>query len=203
MTDLKTKKEMLKKIYADMDELKPYWELYYQLSHEADKLSQDITSSERSRRLDKLSQKTQYQPCAYPGMGYSGQDGSAVFDDRDTVFSAIQAGASGYVLKGSTPREIVEALFELENGGAPMSPKIARAVIREFQESKVEEQYLLTPREQQILKGLETGLTYTELGDILSISPHTVHSHIKRIYEKLHAVDRKSALIQARRKGLI
>ena len=89
MTDLKTKKEMLKKIYADMDELKPYWELYYQLSHEADKLSQDITSSERSRRLDKLSQKTQYQPCAYPGMGYSGQDGSAVFDDRDTA-DAVQ-----------------------------------------------------------------------------------------------------------------
>lgn len=82
-----------------------------------------------------------------------------IFDDRDTVFAAIKAGASGYLLKGSTPREIVESLFELAGGGAPMTPKIARAVIREFQETRVEEQYLLTVREQQILKGLEDGLT--------------------------------------------
>ena len=126
-----------------------------------------------------------------------------IFDDRDTVFAAIKAGASGYLLKGSSPREIVEALAELSEGGAPMTPKIARAVIREFQESKVDEQYLLSVREQQILKGLEGGLTYQELGDSLHISPHTVHSHIKHIYEKLHAVDRKSALIHARKKGLL
>ncbi len=126
-----------------------------------------------------------------------------VFDDRDTVFAAIKAGASGYVLKGSTPREIIEAIFELHGGGAPMTPKIARAVIREFQDAKVEEQFLLTAREKEILKGLEKGLTYIELGDNLNISAHTVHSHVKRIYEKLHAVDRASALTLARKKGII
>lgn len=126
-----------------------------------------------------------------------------IFDDRETVFAAIKAGASGYVLKGSTPREIVEALFDLHGGGAPMTPKIARAIIRELQDTRIDEQYLLTPREQQVLKGLESGLSYVELGDLLSISPHTVHSHIKRIYEKLHAADRTSALVQARKKGII
>ena len=62
-----------------------------------------------------------------------------VFEDRENVFSAIKAGASGYILKGSSPREIVEAIHEINKGGAPMSPKIARKVIHEFQDETVEE----------------------------------------------------------------
>lgn len=126
-----------------------------------------------------------------------------VFDNRDTVFSALKAGASGYILKGSTPRELVEAIQGLAAGGAPMSPKIARAVIREFQHDGVSEHFLLTSREKEILKGMEKGYTYKELGDKLSISPHTIHSHIKNIYEKLHARNRKDALTKARKKGII
>ena len=126
-----------------------------------------------------------------------------VFDSRDTVFAAIKAGASGYILKGSTPRELVEALTSLHEGGAPMSPKIARAVICEFQERRVEEQYLLSPREREILMYLEEGSTYNEIAEYLCISPHTVHTHIKNIYEKLHAKGRQEALIAARRKGII
>lgn len=126
-----------------------------------------------------------------------------VFDNRDTVFSALKAGASGYILKGSTPRELVEAIQGLAAGGAPMSPKIARAVIREFQHDAVNEHFLLTSREKEILKGMEQGHTYKELGDKLSISPHTIHSHIKNIYEKLHARNRKDALTKARKKGII
>ncbi len=126
-----------------------------------------------------------------------------VFDNRDTVFSALKAGASGYILKGSTPRELVEAIQGLAAGGAPMSPKIARAVIQEFQHDSVSEHFLLSAREKEILKGMEQGFTYKELGSKLSISPHTIHSHIKNIYEKLHAKNRKDALTKARKKGII
>ena len=126
-----------------------------------------------------------------------------VFDSRDAVFSAIKAGASGYLLKGCTPRELIEALHDLNAGGAPMSPKIARSVIREFQDRAVENQYILTPREKQILLGLEEGLTYFEVGENLHISRHTVHTHIKNIYDKLHAKSREEALVKARKKGII
>jgi DNA-binding NarL/FixJ family response regulator len=126
-----------------------------------------------------------------------------IFDNRDTVYAAIKAGASGYVLKGATPRELVEALHDLHQGGAPMSPRIARAVIRDLQEAGVDEQYLLSPREREILLRLEKGLTYTEVGTELCISPHTVHTHVKNIYEKLHATGRRDALLKARKKGVI
>jgi len=126
-----------------------------------------------------------------------------VFDDRETVFSAIKAGASGYILKGSTPRELIDALHTLAKGGSPMSPKIARKVIREFQDEGVDEQYLLSHRETEIVREVENGLTYKDIATKLSISPHTVHTHIKNIYEKLHAKDRQGALVAARKKGII
>lgn len=126
-----------------------------------------------------------------------------VFDNREIVFSALKAGASGYLLKGSSPKHIVEAVENLCAGGAPMSPKIARAVIREFQEEGIEEQYLLTTRETEILKLLDKGYSYKIIADQCCISPHTVNSHIKKIYEKLHASDRQDALIKARRKGIV
>jgi DNA-binding NarL/FixJ family response regulator len=126
-----------------------------------------------------------------------------VFDDRETVFSAIKAGASGYILKGSSPRELIDALHTLAKGGAPMSPKIARKVIREFQGEGVDVQYLLSHREKEIVQEIENGLTYKDIAAKLSISPHTVHTHIKNIYEKLHAKDRQGALVAARKKGII
>jgi DNA-binding NarL/FixJ family response regulator len=126
-----------------------------------------------------------------------------VFDDRETVFSAIKAGASGYILKGSTPRELIDALHTLAKGGSPMSPKIARKVIREFQDEGVDEQYLLSHRETEIVREIENGLTYKDIAARLNISPHTVHTHIKNIYEKLHAKDRQGALVAARKKGII
>jgi two-component system NarL family response regulator len=95
---------------------------------------------------------------------------------------------------------MVHTIFE---GGAPMSPKIARAVIGEFQDVESVEQYLLTPREKEILMELEKGFTYKELAEKLSISHHTIHSHIKKIYEKLHAKSRRDALTTARKKGII
>ncbi|HAR45555.1 MAG: DNA-binding response regulator [Nitrospirae bacterium GWC2_57_13] len=126
-----------------------------------------------------------------------------VYEDRDSVFSAIKAGASGYILKGSTPRELVEALYNVHQGGSPMSPKIARKVIREFQDESIQEQYFLSHRETEIVKSIEQGMSYKEIADRFSISPHTVHSHIKHIYEKLQAKDRQDALVKARKKGII
>jgi two-component system NarL family response regulator len=127
-----------------------------------------------------------------------------VFEDRENVFSAIKAGASGYILKGSSPREIVEAIHEIHKGGAPMSPKIARKVIHEFQDENIEEQqYILSQRERDILKCVEQGLTYKEISLRLNISSHTVHTHIKNIYEKLQAKDRGEALVKARKTGMI
>ena len=126
-----------------------------------------------------------------------------VFDDRETVFSAIKAGASGYLLKGSTPRELIDALHTLAKGGSPMSPKIARKVIREFQDEGIDEQYFLSHRETEIVKEIENGLSYKDIAVKLAISPHTVHTHIKNIYEKLHAKDRQGALVAARKKGII
>jgi len=126
-----------------------------------------------------------------------------VFEDREMVFSAIKAGASGYILKGSSPREVIESIHALYKGGAPMSPKIARKIIHEFQDDVVSEQYLLTQREKEIVKRVEEGLTYKEIGERLSISTHTVHTHIKNIYEKLQAKDRNDAIIKARKRGII
>lgn len=126
-----------------------------------------------------------------------------VFEDRENVFSAIKAGASGYILKGSSPREIVEAIHEVHKGGAPMSPKIARKVIHEFQDESVSDQYILSLREKNIVKCIEEGLTYKEISYRLGISSHTVHTHIKRIYEKLHAKNRIDALAKARKTGVI
>jgi len=126
-----------------------------------------------------------------------------IFEDRETVFSAIKAGASGYILKGSTPRELIESLNSLYRGGAPMSPKIARKVIQEFQDETVSESSLLSHREKEIVRGIEQGLTYKNIAEKFFISPHTVHTHIKNIYEKLQAKDRPEAISKARRKGLI
>ncbi len=126
-----------------------------------------------------------------------------VFEDRENVFSAIKAGASGYILKGSSPREIVEAIHAIHKGGAPMSPKIARKIIHEFQDESAGDQYVLSQREKDIVKCIEQGLTYKEISLRLKISSHTVHTHIKNIYEKLQAKDREEALLKARKTGII
>jgi two-component system NarL family response regulator len=126
-----------------------------------------------------------------------------IYEDRDTVFAAIKAGASGYILKGSSPRELLEALLSLSQGGAPMSPKIARKVIREFQSVTGDDESPLSHREVEILKSIDHGLSYKEIADRFCISPHTVHTHIKNIYEKLQAKGRQEAISKARKKGLI
>ena len=126
-----------------------------------------------------------------------------VFEDKNTIFSALKAGATGYVLKGASPRELMEAIINQYEGGVPMSPRIARAVIKEFQGMDDKEEFLLTPRETEILKGVEQGYTYNEIADKCNISRNTVHTYIKKIYKKLHAKNRHDAILRARKKGLL
>ena len=127
-----------------------------------------------------------------------------VHADRAMVFEAIVAGASSYVLKGISAGELLDAVRELRAGGAPMSPKIARDVIAAFrQQGTVAERYALSAREKDVLRGLEDGLSYKEVASDLHLSTHTVHSHIKRIYEKLHATSKAEALAKARLRGML
>jgi DNA-binding NarL/FixJ family response regulator len=125
-----------------------------------------------------------------------------VSEDDDTVFSALKAGAVGYLLKAAQPIQIITALDEIKAGGSPMSPSIARKVLREFQSSPVREALpgILSPlssRETEILELLYKGLSFLEIGDKLFISPHTVHTHIKKIYTKLHVNSRSEAIYEA------
>lgn len=103
-----------------------------------------------------------------------------VSENRDDVFSAIKAGACGYLLKGTSPRELIESLHELMQGGAPMTPRIARKVIMALQKQDPAAN-VLTAREREILQSVDRGLSYKEIADHLSISPNTVHTHIKNI----------------------
>ena len=123
-------------------------------------------------------------------------------ENKGTVFQAIKAGACGYLLKSTSPRELIESLQQLYDGGAPMSPRIARQVITEIHGNDSAKS-LLTARETEILLSLDKGLSYKEIGAGLNISPHTVHTHIKKIYEKVEACNRDEALSKARRLGWI
>lgn len=131
-----------------------------------------------------------------------------VSEEDETVFSALKAGATGYILKTAQPQQIIAALDEIRAGGSPMSPSIARKVLREFQgtPADVELQEIISPlssRETEILDLLYRGFNFTQIGDKLFISPHTVHTHIKKIYTKLHVNSRSQAIYEAVQKKLI
>ena len=125
-----------------------------------------------------------------------------ICEDRATVFAALKAGAFGYVLKGDSPQMLVESLRELALGGSPMSPSIARQVIREFHPAD-EDGEALTAREGAVLKLVAEGRLYKEIAEAFGLSTHTVHSHIKRIYGKLHAHGRTDAVEKAREAGIL
>ncbi len=119
-----------------------------------------------------------------------------VYDDPDKIFQALCAGATGYLLKQTPLLKIKEAVTILLEGGAPMSPGIARKVVAYFNPKSTEElQEKITPREAQILQAIEEGLTNKEVAIRLSISTETVKSHIKNIYQKLE-VNSRHALIK-------
>jgi DNA-binding NarL/FixJ family response regulator len=119
-----------------------------------------------------------------------------VYEDTDQIFKALEAGASGYLLKRSSPTKLLQAIREVHAGGSPMSSSIARKVVASFQKAKQtgEKQTHLSPREEMVLNCLAKGLTYKAIADELGISIDTIRTYLRRVYEKLHVQSRTEAV---------
>jgi DNA-binding NarL/FixJ family response regulator len=120
-----------------------------------------------------------------------------VHDDDHRVFEALKAGANGYILKSSTPDQILDAVRELSAGGSPMSAHVARRVVAHLRPGAKADTLMdaaLSDREQQVLALLAEGLLYKEIGDRLGITVGTIKQHIHRMYEKLHVQNRTEAV---------
>lgn len=130
-----------------------------------------------------------------------------VFEDDDKIFSAICAGASGYILKSTSPARLVEAIEEVYNGGSPMSPYIASRVLKLFQQfapvQQDDEKMNLSPREKEILALMIEGLSFHAIAEKSFISYETVRTHVKRIYKKLHVASASEAVVKAIRQRLV
>lgn len=127
-----------------------------------------------------------------------------VFDDHDKVFRAVCAGADGYLLKTSTVERIGEAIREVGGGGASMNPEIARKVLDLFSGKREKHSGpALTDREQEVLRLVVRGMTKKEIAGELDLSRHTVDSHLRNIYQKLHVNNRAGAVAAALREGLV
>lgn len=129
-----------------------------------------------------------------------------VFEDNARIFAAVCAGASGYILKDASPERYLEAIVEVTQGGAPISPVIARKVLTMFQGqnpvSPKEEYHELSQTEQKILGHLVKGLSYKLIADECKISTSTVNFHLKNIYRKLHVNSATEAISKALRQKL-
>jgi DNA-binding NarL/FixJ family response regulator len=119
-----------------------------------------------------------------------------VYEDTENIFNALAAGASGYMLKRTSSKELLEAIQDVQRGGSPMTMHIARKVVQSFQHTPASAQSTenLSEREQQVLDLLSQGLMYKEIAEKLAISYETVHTYIRRIYEKLQVRTRTEAV---------
>jgi DNA-binding NarL/FixJ family response regulator len=121
-----------------------------------------------------------------------------VHDEDDKIFMALNAGATGYILKKADPAKMLDAIRQLHEGGAPMSSQIARKVVAAFQPvfdtESTNEMNRLTKREKQILEQLSRGLMYKEIAANLFIAHETIRKHVYHIYEKLHVNNRVAAV---------
>lgn len=128
-----------------------------------------------------------------------------VYDDDENVFNAICAGASGYLLKNTPPGRLLESLQEVADGGAPMSPEVARRVLALFRRFRPPEKasVALTPQELALLKLMGEGHHYKTAAHEMGISINTVSFHLRHIYEKLQVHSKTEAVAKALREGLI
>ena len=194
--DLKEVAEQLKDIFnleADMACSQVYFNaedaMHFIPSNPPDVLIVDI-GLPRASGIDAI--KALNEKC--PGLLYCM---FTVYEDDDKIFNSLQAGAKGYILKGSSGDKIIEAVRELHQGGSPMSPSIARRVLDVFQKlqyTPVVSALPLTDREQEILRQLAKGLLYKEIGDLLGITTGTVKQHIHKIYDKLQVSNKTEAI---------
>ena len=123
------------------------------------------------------------------------------YEEEDNIFNALREGASGYLLKTSTPEELFDAIRDVHTGGAPFSSHIARKVTQYFRQDREisEENESLSPREREVLKLLSSGYIYKEVADQLDITIETVRTYVKRICVKLHVRSKVEAILKFRR----
>jgi len=129
-----------------------------------------------------------------------------VFEDDDKIFQCIQAGAHGYVLKKTPPEELIAAIYELVNGGSPMTASIARRVLQLFKSQTSNSQFQsfdLSSREVEILSCLVKGLSQKMIADRLIISTFTVNNHLKKVYQKLHVHNASEAVAKALKNNIV
>jgi len=129
-----------------------------------------------------------------------------IFQDDDSIFNAICAGASGYLLKSASPQQYLQAIRDVHQGGSPMSGPIARKVLTLFQKTVIPEksvQYDLTQKEKEVLSSLVEGKSFKMIADALNISYETVRSHMKSIYAKLHVHSNTEAVIKALKEKIV
>ena len=128
-----------------------------------------------------------------------------IHDDDERIFDALCAGASGYLLKKTQPGQLVESVKEAAQGGAPMSPEVARRVIRLFRDIRPPDRadYNLTPHETRILKLLVEGHNYKTAATKLGVAPTTINFHLQNIYQKLQVHSKTEAVAKALRNRLI
>jgi len=128
-----------------------------------------------------------------------------IHDDDERIFDALCAGASGYLLKKTQPAQLVASVREAANGGAPMSPEVARRVIKLFRDIRPPEraEYNLTPHEVRILKLLVEGHNYKSAANKLGVAPTTINFHLQNIYQKLQVHSKTEAVAKALRNRLI
>jgi DNA-binding NarL/FixJ family response regulator len=128
-----------------------------------------------------------------------------VFAGEQLVLDCIEAGATGYLLKGSSPQDIAAQIRSLVAGGSPISPTIARRLLRRFtsQRSSDEAAPTLSAQEQTVLSMSAKGYSYDEIARLLKLSRHTVETYVKRIYRKLHVHSKTAAVYEGRKLGLV
>ncbi len=122
-----------------------------------------------------------------------------VYEDSERIFEALEAGASGYLLKRTSQEQLIQAIVEVRNGGSPMTSEVARKVVQSFRKpakTSAAEEANLTPREEEILKLLAQGYVTKEISEKLGISYFTSQTHLKNIYEKLHVRSRTEAVLK-------
>ncbi len=134
---------------------------------------------------------------------------ATIFDDDEHLFPALRAGAHGYLLKDQAPEQMVKQLRGITEGHPPLSPSVARRLLDHFRvehespEDVAAEDILLTPREREVLVQLTRGISIADIGEVMSISRHTVSDHVKNIYRKLNISSRAEAALRAKGMGLV
>ena len=129
-----------------------------------------------------------------------------IFQDNDKIFQSILAGADGYILKNTSPARMLEAIKEIYEGGAPMSPSVATKVLKMISNqpaAPIKNDFHLTDREIGVLHCLVKGMSYKLIGDDLQISIDTVRAHIRNIYDKLHVNSKGEAIVKALKDNIV